>query len=144
LSHGRISTDSAEIDGAGYGSAGLGRRCAGHGVLYFSIIGPEENASCSGANRHLREARKISKAASRQTGRFSRSPADTGVEKENTESAAAAVQRGSGITSRKVQAYEAARDTRDFREGTFWRARTPDHPEASGCCQVIGQGGIEP
>src|SRR5438046_10203865 len=97
--YGRISIGSAEIDRAGIRAAGPGRRRRSHRVLYFPVIEPEENASGSGTDRHLRQAWKMSEAASRQTCRLSRSPAEAGIQEEDPESAGTAVQRGSRAAS---------------------------------------------
>src|ERR1041385_1090438 len=94
-SYGRISIGSAEIDGAGINAAGPGGRRRSYGVLYFPVIEPEEDASRSRADRHLRQAWKSSEPAGRQTCRLSRTPAEAGTQEEDPESAGTVVQRGS-------------------------------------------------
>jgi len=67
--------DSAEVDRVGTGPAGPRGCCTSHRVLYFSVIEPEEEASCSGADRHLRQTWTDLKAAYRQTRGLGRPPA---------------------------------------------------------------------
>src|SRR5439155_13532962 len=58
----------------GIRAAGLSRRCGSQRVLYFPTIEPEEDASSSGTDRHLRQAWKRSEAACGQTCRLGRCP----------------------------------------------------------------------
>src|SRR5207248_10454178 len=118
---GRSPIDSSKTDAVGPRSTRSSRCRGSHGVLYFATGEPEENASCPGTYRYLRQAWKISEITGRQARRISGSPAQTGTQEEDTESACTAVQRGSRSASRKVQAGQTTRTERDFRERTFWR-----------------------
>src|SRR5205814_1021708 len=120
--HGYSSVDSAEAYRVGIGPEGSGRCCRNHRVLCFSVIKPEEDASRSGADRHLRKARHDLEAARREAGWFGGSPAQAGTEEEDTKSASSVVPRGSRSASQKMQTGETKPGTCNFRERTVRRA----------------------
>src|SRR5262249_24558021 len=100
--HGCISIDSAEVDRAGTGPAGPGGCCTSHRVVYLSVIKPEEDASCAGADRHLRQTWTGLEAARRHTRGLGRPRAQARTQEEDTESASTVVQRSSRATSSQV------------------------------------------
>ena len=59
--------------------------------------------------------------AGKLAGLVSRSPAKTGAQEEDRESACAVVQRSSRAASRKMQPGQTTPGARHFREGTVWR-----------------------